>query len=103
MTLSFLIFQPYAWLIFGAILLALELFEGSFIFFLPTGLGAWITAGLIKLQLNGVLLPLVIFSDWSEVLLGYAIVSIIAIGLVRFITSSRKRRGASEQDDINKY
>lgn len=103
MTLNYFAFQPTIWLILGAILLSFELLDGSFSVFLPSGLGAWLTAALLKLQLTGLLFDLVVFDDWSDLLLGFAIASIVAIGTVRIMIYRKRSLNPAESDDINQY
>ena len=103
MTFNYLAFQPYVWLILGVLLLSLELLDGSFSFFLPSGLGAWLTAALLKLQLNGLLFDAVVFDNWSDLLLGFAIASIVAIGAVRILIYRKRSVNSAQSDDINQY
>lgn len=102
-TLNYLAFLPLVWMIFGAVLLSLELLDGSFVVFLPSGLGAWLTAGLLQLQLNGLLFNRVIFDDWSDLVLTFALASIVAIVLVQILVRWRRSKNDHEPDDINQY
>ena len=102
-TLNYLAFQPIVWMILGAILLSLELLDGSFIVFLPTGLGAWLTAGFLQMQLQGALFDSVVFDDWSDLLLGFALASIAAIAMVQLLVRKKRFAKDGQSDDINQY
>lgn len=100
-SLNYLLFLPFAWLILGAVLLSLELLVGSFVVFLPSGLGAWVTAAALKLQLEDMLFGLLLFSSWSDLLVMFAISTGVSIVLVRYFVHLRK--SGTPDDDINQY
>lgn len=102
-TLNYLAFLPLVWMIFGALLLSLELLDGSFVVFLPSGLGAWLTAGILQLQLKGWLFNWVLFDDWSDLVLAFALLSISAIVVVRAVVRWRRSIPGQQADDINQY
>ncbi len=94
------LFMPMTWLILGAVLLALELLDGSLLFFLPAGLGAWLAAGILKLQLSNQLFGHVWLDSWSDVLVAFAASTAIAMAGVRLYV---RLRPGSPQNDINDY
>ncbi len=90
-----LIENPNNWLILGTLLIIIEIiFIGSFVFFLPAGLGAVLIGLIYKLQ---TLLPFTIISSWafSLVLWGLS-----AIGISFVIQKYFK---SNSTDDVNDY
>ena len=103
MTLNYLLFSPTTWLLLGVTLLLLELVDGSFIIFLPSGLGSWFNALLLKLQLEGMLFDRLVFDSWDDLLVCLALSTGAAIVALRVFVKQRKRGQPSESDDINTY
>ncbi len=103
MTLNYLLFSPTTWLLLGVTLLLLELVDGSFILFLPSGLGSWFNALLLKLQLEGMLFDRLVFDSWDDLLVCFALSTGAAIVALRVFVKQRKRGQPSESDDINTY
>lgn len=103
MTLNYLLFSPTTWLLLGVTLLLLELVDGSFIIFLPSGLGSWFNSLLLKLQLEGVLFDHLVFDSWDDLLVCFALSTGSAIVALRLFVKQRKRGKPSESDDINTY
>jgi NfeD-like. len=93
------LFIPHYWVIVGLILVALELTDGSLIFFLPLGLSSLLQAGIIYLQQTG-MLGMIIYEDWWDNLIGLAILMILITILLRVISHYRR---ADEPKDINDY
>lgn len=93
------LFIPHYWVIAGLILVALELTDGSLIFFLPLGLSSLVQAGIIYLQQTG-MLGMIIYEDWWDNLIGLAILMILITILLRVISHYRR---ADEPKDINDY
>jgi membrane protein implicated in regulation of membrane protease activity len=102
-TLNYLLFSPTTWLLLGVTLLLLELVDGSFIIFLPSGLGSWFNALLLKLQLEGMLFDRLVFDSWDDLLVCFALSTGAAIVALRVFVKQRKRGQPSESDDINTY
>ncbi|MGC6535853.1 MAG: hypothetical protein ACON44_00655 [Candidatus Puniceispirillaceae bacterium] len=99
-----LAFQPEIWLIFGLVLLLLELTDGSAIFFLPMAIGAALLAVWIYL-FNASFIPSGWLSaNWYVTFLLWACLS---FGAAIMISNAKKRRRLSkkseEGDDVNDY
>ena len=62
-----LLTDPATWFVIGTILLVIELFDGSLVFFLPTGVAALSISVLTLLLEIGVPLTLVLFAGLSLV------------------------------------
>lgn len=103
MTINYLLFSPTTWLLLGVTLLLLELVDGSFIIFLPSGLGSWFNALLLKLQLEGMLFDRLVFDSWDDLLVCFALSTGVAIVALRILAKQRKRGQPSKSDDINTY
>lgn len=93
-------FMPLAWMILGSVLLLLELADGSFYIFLPTGIGAWLTAGVLKMQLTNTLFGQVWIDQWTDLAVVFALATGIAMILIRVYVRLRPK---SDQGDINQY
>ncbi len=103
MSLNYLLFSPITWLLLGVALLLLELVDGSFIIFLPSGLGSWFNSLLLKLQLEGLLFDRLVFDSWDDLLVCFALSTGAAIAGLRMFVKQRKCGQHSESDDINTY
>lgn len=101
MSLDSLLFLPLVWLIFGVVLLFLELLVGNYAVFLPSGLGAWMTAAALKLQTEEMLFGLLLFSSWSDLIIMFAASTGVSIALVRYLVHLKKNQ--APDDDINQY
>ena len=95
-------FQPEIWLIFGLILIMLELTDGSTIFFLPLGLSAGLMAGWLYL-INHSVIP----ANWQPPVWYFTILQWILLALIITIAlASLKRirgRSGTQSSDINDY
>lgn len=98
--MAYWLFQPEVWIILGIILIAAELLDGSVIFFLPFGLGALLNAVLVHQQANAALPSVLLFDQWWQMLISWALFAVLALALLRVILAFRKR-GA--EADINEY
>ena len=103
MTMNYLLFSPTTWLLLGVALFLFELVDGSFIVFLPSGLGSWVNSLLLKLQLEGVLFDQLVFDSWDDLLVCFALSTGAAVVGLRVFVNQRKRGQLSESDDINTY
>lgn len=95
-----LFLMPIAWMVAGALLLLLELLDGSFVFFLPSGFGAWLTALMLKLQGMGLFFATHPVDAWDEAVLAFALCSALAFAVIRLVV---RRKGAGAGPDINQY
>ena len=101
--LNVLLFHPTVWLVIGTVLLLLELFEGGFFIFFPSGLGAWMNAAILKLQVHGLFLDQWVFESWEEVITSFAILTVFSMLIIRLIINIKFRKKSSNSDDINIY
>ena len=99
-----LAFQPEIWLIFGLVLLLLELTDGSAIFFLPMAIGAALLAVWIYLFNASVIPSGWLSANWYVTFLLWVLLS---FGAAMMISHTKKRRRLSRKnedgDDINDY
>lgn len=97
LTFSYWIFQPYVWIIFGLTILIVDIFLGFIL--LPFSISALIIGGVIYSDQNLVFGDFIVFETWRQIILSYAVLSLVSVGLLRFFLHSRKR----DKFDINKY
>ena len=90
------LFNGNTWLIIGLILIFIELFEGSLVVFLPTGISALIVGIILKLQESD-FIP-IIFADW---LWTSVIWAFLAVGISVLMKNIFKTKNLD--DDINNY
>ena len=89
-----LIENPDVWLIVSAVLIILEIFIGSLVFFLPLGISSLIVGLILKIQLNN---DNSIITEWSHSLVLWGLVSIIiSFGIQKYFKTDKK-------DDVNNY
>lgn len=100
MGIAYWLYQPEVWIILGIVLILAELTDGSAIFFLPFGLGALSNALLVSLQSSENLPSVLEFSEWWNMLISWALLAVVALGLLRLIFSFRRRK---KDQDINEY
>lgn len=97
--LTSLIFIFQSWIILGIVLLVLELFDGSNIFFLPLSLSSFLVSGYIFASNKEVLSSSLVFDTWYGLLLLWAILGVvISFLLVRF-----RKKSSPSDDDVNEY
>tara|TARA_Y100001970_G_C13566544_1_gene524112 strand:+ start:180 stop:461 length:282 start_codon:yes stop_codon:yes gene_type:complete len=90
-----LIENPNFWLIASVILVLLEIFIGSLVFFLPLGISSLIVGLILLFQSNT---GLIIISEWPYSLLLWGIISI----LLSFLLQKFFKTKANDKD-INDY
>lgn len=89
-----LVQNPDAWLIMSVILVILEIFIGSLVFFLPLGISSLIVGLMLKIQQNA---DITLISEWSYSLVLWGIISIIISFVIqKFFKSDNKK-------DVNNY
>tara|TARA_A100001391_G_scaffold187625_1_gene157630 strand:- start:69 stop:335 length:267 start_codon:yes stop_codon:yes gene_type:complete len=87
------------WLILGIILIIADIFLGFNLFVLPVGVAALITSGLIFVENNAFISSIILFENWKIVLLCFAALSIVSVGLLKIVFQRNKKN----EPDINKY
>ena len=97
--ISYWIFKSEPWIILGIILIMLDIFIGFNFFILPVGISALIISGIIYAQVNTWFGESLIFETWTGILIGFSVLSIISIGIIKLIFQNSKK----SQSDINQY
>lgn len=88
-----LIENPDLWLIASVLLVILEIFIGSLVFFLPLGISALVVGLILKVQQNT---DVLIISEWPYSLFLWGIISIVISYVIQNYFKTNK-------DDVNKY
>ena len=100
MEISSLAFKPEVWLILGILLVLADIFLGYDFFVLPVGAAALLVSLIVYAQQDGWFGEETVFlDDWHEVGFLFAFLSVISIGVIRFLWQRNKK----EQPDINDY
>ena len=89
-----LIENPDLWLIASVLLVILEIFIGSLVFFLPLGISALVVGLILKVQQNS---DILIISEWPYSLLLWGIISIVISYVIQNYFKTNNK------DDVNKY
>ena len=90
-----LIENPNFWLVASVILVLLEIFIGSLVFFLPLGISSLIVGLILLFQSNT---GLIIISEWPYSLLLWGIISILLSFLLQKFFKTK-----GNDKDINDY
>ena len=102
--LTGLILRPEFWVIIGILLIIIDITIGFEFFVLSIGLSSFIVAFLLfsqeKLWLIDFNISYVILSDWKDVLITLSILSILTIGIIRYVFQNRFKKS---KKDINDY
>ena len=102
--LTGLILRPELWVIIGILLIIIDITIGFEFFVLSIGLSSFIVAFLLfsqeKLWLIDFNISYVILSDWKDVLITLSILSILTIGIIRYVFQNRFNKS---KKDINDY
>jgi len=103
MTLNFVrwCFDPQVWIILGILLIIADVFLGYDFFVLPTGVAAFIIAAVLHGQEAQWIEGTVLFSTWHQVMISYAVLSILSIVGLRFVLQRKRKNNVEE--DINDY
>ena len=96
-SLSYWLFLVLFWIILGILFIALEILDGSLIFFLPIGFGSLLNALLLFLQEYEGFFDYEIISIWHHSLLSLAVFSLIVSCSLRYFNFK------IDSEDINKY
>ena len=86
--------NPDVWLIMSVVLIILEIFIGSLVFFLPLGISSLIVGLILKIQENT---DLLIINEWSYSLVLWGIISIIISFVIQKYFKKNKKK------DVNNY
>ncbi len=95
--LSYWFFLVQFWVIFGIIFICLEIIDGSFIFFLPIGVGSLCNSMILFLQKIGIFNEFTLLTMWHHTLVSLGIFSIFSSICLRLL--NRKKN----IDDPNHY
>ena len=93
--MSTLIENPDFWLIASVVLVMLEIFIGSLVFFLPLGISSLIVGLILKFQSST---GVIIISEWLYSLLLWGVISILLSFLLQKFFKSK-----GNEKDINDY
>ena len=96
--LTYWVFQAKVWIILGFILIIVDIFLGSF-FILPIGIAAFLISGLILAQNQLWFGDYIFFETWRDIVIYFAILSVISIGIIKLIFEKRFKK----EPDINEY
>ena len=86
--------NPDLWLIASVLLVILEIFIGSLVFFLPLGISALVVGLILKVQQNT---DVLIISEWPYSLFLWGIISIVISYVIQNYFKTNNK------DDVNKY
>ncbi len=92
---NYWVMQPELWVIFGIVLIILELLIGAAYFLLALGIAALLLALVLVVQDFEVV---VLLSDWMDITISYAMLSLLAVGILKFFVQDKP-----SSEDINKY
>ena len=95
--LSYWLLNPKVWIIIGIILIAMEVIDGSFIFFLPIGVGSLINAIILYLQENQIIFKEYILNYWYHTFISLGISSLIISFMLQKVSNK------STDKDVNDY
>ena len=84
------------WVIVGISLIIIEMLAGG-MFALPVGVSALGMAALIYADELGWLRDARVLTDWEDVLMVFALLTVVSTGVLRFLFQRK------DEDDINKY
>lgn len=101
--LTILVYQPQLWLIAGILLILMELYDGTQIFFLPMGLGSLVMALWVYLFNDGALPHTWLSPNWYFVFFHWAVVAMaLGIALAGW-RRSRRQKTPPQDSDVNEY
>lgn len=99
LSLSYWLFQPELWIIFGIVLIIVDIMVGFGLIILPVGVAALLVGVLLYGNSQQLFGDADLFPSWRIVLIWFAALSIVALGLIRLAF----QRPKTNRDDINKY
>ena len=95
---TYWVFQLKVWLILGFGLIIIDIVLATF-FLLPIGIAAFLVGGLILVQNQLWFGDVVFFETWHDIMIYFAVLSVVSIGIIRVIFQKRRKNTA----DINEY
>ena len=98
LSLTYWLFQPEVWVILGIILIIVDIMVGFNLIILPFGVAALLLAALLYGQSLLLFGEVDLFPSWRTVLIWYAGLLIISVGLIRIVFQRSRNK-----TDINKY
>lgn len=98
-SLSYWLFQPEAWIILGLVLIIADILIGFGMVILPIGVAALLIAALLYGHSGPLFGDADLFPSWRAVLIWFASLSIVAVGLIKGLFQRSRKNGT----DINKY
>lgn len=99
LSLSYWLFQFEVWIILGIVLIIIDIWVGFGMIILPVGVAALLLAALLFGESRQLFGEMDLFPSWRVVLIWFAGLSILSVGLIR-VVFQRSRKGGT---DINKY
>ena len=103
LTLSYWLYLPQFWVIFGILFVLLELADGSAIFLLPMGAGSFLMAALLYAG-DQEIIPIGLIPDvWYWLLVYWMVASVCLIFPIRLLNKRSPKGQSSSDDDINSY
>ncbi len=97
--LSYWVYVSEVWMVLGIVLIIADIFLWFKLFVLPVGVAAIITSGLVYGENNAFYGSIVLFENWKIVLLCFAVLSIVSVGLLKIIFQRNKK----DEPDVNEY
>ena len=95
---SYWVFQAKIWVIFGLILIIVDVFLGSY-FILPIGIAAFFIGGLIIAQNQLWFGDFIFFETWRDIAIYFSVLSVLSIGIIKLIFEKQFKK----ETDINEY
>ncbi|MDE0242254.1 MAG: hypothetical protein OXI95_05145 [bacterium] len=99
LSLSYWLFQPELWVILGIILIVVDIMVGFGLIVLPVGVAALLVGVALYGDSRQLFGDANLFTSWCMILILFAVLSIVALGLIRLAF----QRSKSDGDDINRY
>ena len=99
LSLTYWLFQPELWIVLGIILIIVDIMVGFGLIVLPVGVAALLVRVILYGNSEQLYGDTNLFSSWRTILIWFAALSIVALGLIRLVFQRPKADG----DDINKY
>lgn len=98
-SLSYWLFQPEVWIVLGLVLIIVDILVGFGMIVLPVGVAALLLAALLYGHSWLLFGDADLFPSWRMVLIWFASLSIVSIGLIQVLFQRSRKNG----NDINKY
>ena len=104
LTVSYWLYMPQFWVVFGILFILLELADGSAIFMLPMGVGSLLVAAFLYAG-NQEIIPFDLIPNvWYWLMVYWIIASVFMVFPIRLLNKRRSNHQPSgDDDDINTY